>query len=50
LHRKKVKAGESFGAAYLVGWFDDLAAMRNVYDRHKGKHAIVLDKGTFRLE
>ncbi|HEY7153919.1 MAG TPA: hypothetical protein VH575_08150 [Gemmataceae bacterium] len=50
LYRKKVKAGESFGAAYLVGWFDDLAAMRNVYDRHKGKHAIVLDKGTFRLE
>jgi hypothetical protein len=50
LHRKKVKAGDTFGAAYIVGWFDDLAEMRKVYDRYKGKRTIVLDKSAFRLE
>ena len=25
LHKRKVKAGETFGAAYVVGWFDDVA-------------------------
>jgi hypothetical protein len=50
LHRRKVKAGESFGAAYAVGWFDDVKAMEKVYDRHKGKRAIVVEKGKFRLE
>ncbi len=50
LHRKKVKAGDTFGAAYIVGWFDDLAEMRNVYDRYKGKRTIVVEKGKFRLE
>src|SRR3974390_1407713 len=28
LHGKKVKAGETFGAAYIVGWFDDVADMQ----------------------
>lgn len=50
LHRKKVQAGETFGAAYIVGWFDDLDEMRKVYDRYKGKRAIVIEKGKFRLE
>ena len=50
LHRRKVKAGESFGAAYVVGWFDDRAAMEKVYDRYKGAHAIVVGAGKFRLE
>jgi hypothetical protein len=50
LHGRKVKAGERFGAAYVVGWFDDVAEMEKVYDRYKGKRAIVLGKGSFRLE
>jgi len=50
LHGKRVKAGETFGAAYVVGWFDDVVAMQKVYDRYKGKHAIVVGKDTFRLE
>jgi hypothetical protein len=50
LHRKKVKAGESFGAAYVVGWFDDVAEMEKVYDRFKGKRAVVIDGDRFRLE
>lgn len=50
LHRRNVKAGESFGAAYVVGWFDDVAAMEKTYDQFKGKSKIVVGKDTFRLE
>ncbi len=50
LHRKKVKAGETFGAAYVVGWFDDVAEMEKVYDRYKGKRALVVEGGKYRLE
>ena len=31
-----VSAGESFGAAYAVGWFDDVAEMESVADEHRG--------------
>jgi len=50
LHRKKVKAGESFGAAYVVGWFDDVAEMEKVYDRYKGKRSIAIEGDKYRLE
>src|SRR5260221_3237463 len=49
LHRKKVKAGESFGAAYVVGWFDDIKEMEKVYDKHKGATTIEVTKDGFRL-
>ena len=50
LHGRKVKAGETFGAAYVVGWFDDVAEMQRVYDAHRGKRRIVIDGGKWRLE
>jgi hypothetical protein len=50
LHRKKVRAGETFGAAYIVGYFDDIAAMEKVYDQFQGKRSIVVKNGQFRLE
>jgi hypothetical protein len=50
LHQRKVKAGESFGAAYAVGWFDDIAEMEKVCDRYRGKSRIVIEEGKFRLE
>jgi hypothetical protein len=50
LHGKKVKAGETFGAAYIVGWFDSIDEMKRVYDRYKGKRRIVVEKDKFRLE
>jgi hypothetical protein len=50
LHRQHVKAGESFGAAYVVGYFDDVPAAERVYDRYKGTHALVIEGGKFRLE
>jgi hypothetical protein len=50
LHRRKVKAGESFGAAYVVGWFDDIKEMAKVYDQYRGANRIVIADGKFRLE
>jgi hypothetical protein len=50
LHRKKVKSGETFGAAYVIGWFDDIAAMEKVYDRYKGKRSLVVEGDKYRLE
>jgi hypothetical protein len=49
LHRRKVKAGESFGAAYAIGWFDDVKEMETVYDGLKGVKRIVVENGEFRL-
>jgi hypothetical protein len=40
LHGRKVKAGESFGAAYIVGWFGSIDEMHTVYDKHKGMKEI----------
>ena len=33
---RPVAAGESFGAAYVVGWFDSIAEMHAVYDSYRG--------------
>jgi hypothetical protein len=45
LHGRKVKAGESFGAAYVVGWFDDIAEMERVYDKYKGAKSVAVVDG-----
>jgi hypothetical protein len=45
LHKRKVKAGESFGAAYVVGWFDDVAEMHRVYDKYKGAKTVRIEDG-----
>jgi hypothetical protein len=49
LHGKPIKAGGTFGAAYAVGYFDDIPAMERAYDQYKGKTRIVLDEGRFHL-
>ncbi|MEM8667073.1 MAG: hypothetical protein AAGG48_06130 [Planctomycetota bacterium] len=33
---RKIKAGESFGAAYIVGYFDSVNEMHDVYDDFRG--------------
>ena len=38
-------AGAQFGAAYAVGWFDDLAQMRQVAREYHGVSQIHLDAG-----
>lgn len=50
LHGRKVKAGETFGAAYVVGYFDDLQAMEKTYDRYKGSRKIEIDGKRWHLQ
>ncbi|RUL87198.1 hypothetical protein [Tautonia sociabilis] len=33
---RPTRPGDTFGAAYLIGWFDDIEAMERAYDRHRG--------------
>jgi hypothetical protein len=37
---RPVKAGESFGAAYIIGWFDTIQEMEAVYDQHRGHSSL----------
>jgi hypothetical protein len=50
LHGRKVKKGESFGAAYVIGYFDDISAMEKVYDKYKGKKRLKVTDKAFELE
>ncbi len=49
-HRRNVKAGETIGAAYVVGWFDSIADMEKTYDRFKGAKRLVIRDGRFLLQ
>ncbi|MDB5350862.1 MAG: hypothetical protein JWN86_2109 [Planctomycetota bacterium] len=40
---RDVKAGDVFGAAYILGWFDDLKGMNSAYDRFRGLSGFALD-------
>ena len=43
---RPIKAGETFSAAFVVGFFDSLAEMEEVYDNYAGKTALeVTDSG-----
>jgi hypothetical protein len=50
LHRRHVRAGDSFGAAYVIGWFEDVSEMNRVYDRYKGARRITIEGGRFVLD
>lgn len=49
MHRRHVNAGETFGAAYIVGWFDDIPQMQRTYDQFKGVRGIEIKGGKFEL-
>jgi len=49
IHGKPVKAGESFSAAHIVGYFDTIEEMHNVYDRYQGHTALAADALGWRL-
>ncbi len=44
-----VKAGQSFGAAYIIGWFDDVAEMEQVACEFRGITGIEIEGETYRL-
>ncbi len=49
VHGRPVKAGESFSAAHVVGYFDGLEEMHEVYERYKGHTTLSADKAGWRL-
>ena len=49
IHGRPVKAGESFSAAHIVGYFDTIEDMQKVYDRHKGHTVLTPDTSGWRL-
>jgi len=49
IHGKPVKAGQSFSAAHIVGYFDTIDEMHAVYDRYKGHTALSVDGSGWRL-
>jgi hypothetical protein len=49
VHGKPVKAGESFSAAHVVGYFDTVEEMNKVNDKYKGHTALTADASGWRL-
>ncbi|NUQ64063.1 MAG: hypothetical protein HUU20_16425 [Pirellulales bacterium] len=49
VHGRPVKAGESFSAAHIVGYFESIDEMHKVYDRYKGHTALTADPSGWRL-
>jgi hypothetical protein len=50
VHGRPVKAGGSFSAAHLVGYFDSIDQMHAAYDKYKGHTALAADATGWRLE
>lgn len=50
LHGRPIVAGQSLGAAYIVGWFDDLPQMHEVYDRYRGTTGVTVEHGRLVLD
>lgn len=47
---RPVKAGGTFGAAFVVGFFDSVAEMERVYDEHAGHQGLEATKDGWRLK
>ena len=50
VHGKPIRAGQSFSAAYVVGYFDDIPQMHSVYEQHKGHTRLTADASRWRLK
>ena len=49
IHGKPVKAGDSFSAAHVVGWFDTIEEMHGIYDQYRGHTALTADASGWQL-
>ncbi|MDP1564578.1 MAG: hypothetical protein Q8M16_24620 [Pirellulaceae bacterium] len=50
IHGRPVQAGESFSAAHIVGYFDDIDSMHQVYDRYRGHTRLSVDSAGWKLD
>ncbi len=39
---RPIRPGDTFGACYVVGWFDDIDQMEAIYDRYRGASGLAL--------
>lgn len=46
---RPVRAGDRFGAAYVIGFFDSIEEMNRVYDRYAGHTGLAVDAHGWRL-
>ena len=46
---RPIRAGESFSAAFIVGYFDSIAEMHEVYDEHLGATGLTADVAGWQL-
>ena len=46
---RPIKAGESFSAAFIVGFFDSIEEMNTVYDQYAGSTRLVVDRARWTL-
>jgi len=49
VHGRPTKAGDSFSAAHIVGYFDSIEEMHSVYDRYQGHTSLSADDAGWRL-
>jgi hypothetical protein len=49
IHGRPVKAGQSFSAAHVVGYFDTIDEMHKLYERYQGHTALEADPSGWRL-
>jgi len=49
IHGKPIKAGQSFSAAHIVGYFDNIDQMHETYKKYKGHTALTADESGWRL-
>jgi hypothetical protein len=46
---RPTRAGETFGAAFIVGYFDSIEEMHEVYDRHAGATGLEVGEDGWKL-
>ena len=46
---RPIRAGESFGAAFIVGFFDSIEEMEKVYDRYAGHTGVEVGEQGWKL-
>ena len=49
IYGKPIKAGQSFSAAHIVGYFDTIEEMHALYEQHKGHTALSVDESGWDL-
>jgi hypothetical protein len=49
IYGRAIRAGQSFSAAHVVGYFDTIDQMHALYDRYRGHTALSVDASGWHL-